>query len=361
MANRNVRQDIHAFANEYVRSQLYSGVYSRLPLLSLLAHKGGTAGALGGGESGRPSVGAIIGSMPDKADLESLRGSTQAHVRWQTGTNTAVKNLTIKGTTVSPGNDYQADVVQTALFSWSKKQAAINIPRVYADMAQGKFAVGKLVRESSDMALNDLYDDLAQELITGSPSDQSLDLWDAQAGLDDAVDSGNTYGRVDRSQSANAQWRGKEVSDATAATLDIVEDANLTQGVANKSDGIEVIFTGNALYKKFKAQANAEQQLITTTGTPDEAMIGFLKESFKYNGVIFTFDPKIAAGVVYALRPSDFCFEVHPGQNFRVSPFRDGTDDGQFGEADAMTAKITLMYRFYCKQPWNQVKYTNVS
>jgi len=129
------------------------------------------------------------------------------------------------------------------------------------------------------------------------------------------------------------------VTTAKSATLALIDDANITQGVFNFGGGIDTVLCGAANYLKFKAEAQARMQITMVNDMPEYAKIGFQFEAFKYQNVIIASDPFIQdystgtwpSGVaatdisayVFCMTLKDVYMDIHPAHNFRASPLVD--------------------------------------
>jgi hypothetical protein len=59
-------------------------------------------------------------------------------------------------------------------------------------------AMGQIIDEATEVAMQEHIDKLANDIWTGNPSNQNLDLWDSPRGSLQALATTNTYARVDR-------------------------------------------------------------------------------------------------------------------------------------------------------------------
>lgn len=344
----------NAYADRQIQSGLHSGLFQVSPLLSILAGKSVTEGMIG-----RPGTTTILGrGSVKRVPNERLSGSLEGHVRFLTGKVGGTKNLGERDTAPSTGNDSQDQKVRSAYFRWTLKQTPILVWNNTLRLAgSNKFRIANAVKEATELAMEEHLEDLHQELFTGNPSDQTADVWDATPGLEQAIDDNNTYGAVDRG--TYTTWQAKVVSTAKTASLRLIDDANLTQGIRKTGPGVDVVLTTFTLFDKFKQEALARGGTHIVSGTPDASEVGQIKEAVKYNGVLIVPDPKATASYVYMLTLADWLFQINGDDNFRVTSFKDLSDDP--GGKDAVAAKISTMYRLMCLRPWNQILYTSVS
>lgn len=346
----------HTYASEFIRRELVSDIHTRVPALTLFAGKAGSDGQLG-----RPGSNFLVGGrgMRMKSQRLTKAGSTAYQVRVQTGTTGGGKHMAYNDTTASTGSDNQTDNVQSAFFKWSMWQQPIRVPKMLLRVSGGRFRIANAIEESTAMAMEEVFEQLGTEIYTGDPAaSESDEIWPEMHGLQSALDTTGDYGGLDHSTTG---WTGKKVTSAKSPSLSLIDDANLEQKAAEKTNGVDIALTTMSIYNTLKQEAITRNAVLTQTQLAQRGQLGFLREAIEYNGVLITFDPKCPASHLFCLNSKTFLFELHGGENFRVTKFRDASDDGAPGEDDALTAKINVMYRFICEKPGANVMYTNVS
>ncbi len=350
-----VLSGFQAYADRRIRRNLESSLYERLPLLSVIGALAGTDGKLG-----RPGTSALIGGMPSEAKRKSTDGSDEIHIRYQRAEVAGGKNMPERGTSASTGDDSQDQQVRSALFKWTRSQQPIKVWNNTLLLAGSNvYKIRDAIEEATQMAMETLLKRLNLNIWTASPSDTSLSIWDNQDGLTTLAHPTNTYGTVDRNTANGTAWAGKRSTTAASVTLKLIDDANLIQGIANTSNGVDLALTTNLLYSKLKAEALAKGATIVIPKMGDRAQVGFMREAINYNGVIITFDPDCPTSHMFCTTTRNLTFEVHPAANFKIDKF---VDQGQIpGGDDARTSKIEVMYRFWTPQPWNHTMFTNLS
>lgn len=344
------------YAQRTIEKKLYSGLFSRMPLLTFLSGKGGTQSDIG-----RPGTYALIGGPGNitKAQMQVLDGSSEVHVRVQTGKAGGGKWLAERDTT-SDVTTSQDQLVGTAKFMWALYRQPIKVWKNTLRLAgNNKFRIANALDEAVEMALEELYEELHKKLWTGNPTDQTAAIWDQPLGVIQAMDTANTYGNVNRAVETN--WQSHKVTTAKTASLGLIDDANLTQGCANKGPGVDLVLTDSDNYLSLKRQALAEGGQIIHDTIPANGTVGYQNEAIRYGRTTITFDPQCPANNVAMFTMRDWMLEVHSKENFRVSKFKDNADDAAPGGDDAVTAGIYAMIRLRCNRPWGQCLYTNVT
>jgi hypothetical protein len=353
MADINL-SGVRAYADRQIRAKLNSGLFDLPPLLAYMAGKGLTDGVLG-----RPGVGAMIGKgRVSNVKRESVDGSNEVHVRFLTERTGGFKVMGQRDTTPSTGNDSQDQKVRSAYFRWMRCKQPIKVWNSTLLLAgNGKNKIADATDEAVDMAMEEMIEEIHQRLYTGNPSSQTDEVWDNLLGVEEAMHTTNTYGGVNRS--TYVAWASNRVTTAKTATLSLIDDANIIQGLKKRGGGVDLVLCDETLYNKFKQEALARQGTLLLPGTPEMSEVGQLKEAVRYNGVTIVPDWKATASYVYLFTSKDWFFQTSPQENWTTSEFTDQSTVP--GGDDAITANISLMARLVCERPWNQLLYTNVS
>ena len=212
-------------------------------------------------------------------------------------------------------------------------------------------AIKRAIREMNNALDTDLY--------TGSPTDQSLEDWDAPLGLQQWIRTTGTIGGWNRTN-AGLDSAGYTTA-ATNITLTTLDDANI-DGPVQKGGNIDLWIMPPTLYKKLKKEAQVSMQtIVVQNSSPEIGQVGFLKEYFMYNGMMITFDPFAPASSLFGLDTSSWLFEVSGSDNWRVGKFNDIGEDGPPGSQDITASKIRTSFRLVCEEPWLNVQYTTAS
>jgi hypothetical protein len=265
--------------------------------------------------------------------------------------------------------DSQDQILGTAKFNWVRKTTPIIVwnESLFRAMetgvsgAKGK-AVANVLETAADAALNKHIDAWATAFWTGTPASQSSDPWSDVSGLTDALGSTtNTYGNVDRSVAANAQWVPQLVTSARSAILsEIIDEANLTLNCGIVGRGVDVILTTPALYRQFKAEARAKGQTVMVNGMPEMGEYGFKQECLRFDNSYVMFDPLCPAGYVACLNLETWKVILGSKQNFSVGKFVNLPDYSE-GAKDAHQAIIDTRMIVSCDNPKVNCLFTNVS
>jgi hypothetical protein len=93
---------------------------------------------------------------------------------------------------------------------------------------------------------------------TGAPTDEDAVTWDSIHSIDKAIGTTNTYGGLDRTDSANSWWQGNRYTATFTGTFEAMIDyCNYDYGMIDKGLGVQVIIVGKTLMKRAKAEAKA--------------------------------------------------------------------------------------------------------
>jgi hypothetical protein len=357
MAARGVLSGVHTIASELIPGQVSAGLFKRVPTLSWMAAKGKTEGKLG-----RPGGGTLISGNPNlpASRSKSQSGSTQRQIHIHYQSTDAVKKMGLHDTTPSTGTDTQDKNYTTGYVSWTHYVAAIGIRKDVLRMASGKHQIIDAVSLGVEEATEDLIAQVATDIMSGTPSDTTADKWDDLSGLTTSVDSSTAYLNVNRS--TYPVWAALE-KDAAVVSLNIIDTINnvgdgTRPGITEFGDGGDVFANTMTNYNTLKQEALARGATLTVGSMPQGGEVGFTRESVNYNGVLIYGDPKMTAATGLLLSSGTHHWEVHPGENWRVTQFRDAFDDGAPGERDEITAKISLYCRYWCDKPKLNAKLT---
>lgn len=344
-----------AYADRVIQKRLHSSLFKRVPFLAILAGKGGTQGQLG-----RPGAWAILGGRPaaNKARMELQDGGEALHVRFQVDRVGGGKYMGTRDTSPSTGTTSQDQQVRTAEFKWCRYSQPIKVWNNTLLLAgNSKSKIASAVEEATEMAMEEAFEKIATDLWSGNPTDQTADIWNAPLGVTQMCDTDNTYANVNRS--TYATWAGRDVTTATSLKLNIIDDANLVQLVAEKGPGVDFCLTTTANFNTLKQEALARNPQMVVETMPELAQVGVRNEAIRYGNCYVTFDPFATASYLGAFTSDQLAFVVHPQANFKVDKF---VDQSQVpGGDDAVTSKIEVMYMLYTPQPWQHIMYKSIS
>lgn len=358
---------IHAYAMGEVLPKRTSSFYQRQPFLTFLTGKASDESNIG-----RPGTYAIVGGKGNfsKVDKE-MAGGTEISQRVQDAQVGGGKWMGLRDTSPSTGNDSHDQHTRTAIWRWAQYKQPIKIWQATLDAAKGsKYKIGNAVKEATEEATEELFATLALSYYRGNPTDQTADRWDQPLGVLQAMDTDNTYANLNRSTAS--YWAGKRVTTAKAASLNLIDDANVTQGAMDKGPGIDFVLTSKAIYLKLKAEALARGQSVTVGDMPESLKVGAKHECIKYGNVTITYDPNLtgnwsaydsdvtdATKLFLCFTSEDWIAYFHADYNFGLTPFvylgdRPGGDD-------AVAAQLEVQTLLRCQRPWTNVCYTDVS
>jgi hypothetical protein len=370
------RERFDVFAQEYIGTRINQSTFKKIPLLYLLVGLGGNHTATTN-TIGRPGVGDVFaGKKYSKAQREAMAGVNSYQPVILANSTDDTKKMGARDTmpTVSNATTSSHDqLLGTAKFNWCRKATPILVwkeslfraERNAASGTKGK-AVANVVATASDFALNKHLDAWAAAFWTGTPASQSSDPWSDVSGLTDALGSTtNTYGNVDRSVAANAQWVPQLVSSARAAKLSsIIDEANLTLNCGIVGNGIDVVLTTPALYRTFKDEVRAKGATIMADGLPQMGEYGFKKECLKFDNTYVMYDPLCPAGYVACLNLETWTVIMgasEKGRNgFQVGKFVDLSEYAE-GAKDALQSMVDTRMIVACENPRVNALFTSVS
>jgi hypothetical protein len=148
------------------------------------------------------------------AYLPRAQKFTTSNSQYRTGSGRVALPDVASKTTLSHGQATQG----AAKFGWTHLDTPILVwheDKIRAGNEGTKegqgIAMGQLIDEATEVAIQDHIDKLANDIWTGNPSSQNADLWDAPLGLVQAVDTANTYGRRSFDRSPLARPEGHDV------------------------------------------------------------------------------------------------------------------------------------------------------
>jgi hypothetical protein len=373
-----VRTGSRAYAKEQFLPGFVSQQYVRSPLLGFLAAQSGDKGGLRevslGLLNGKGTI--IGGKNMSKAKRENLSGSERVNIAGvQTGGNSAsVKNLTVRDTTATvstPTSNSQDQKRKTGFVKWTHKQNAVIVWNSQKRLSKGKYKAADVVSDAVGIACQDMFDNLIDELWKGSPSDQDAEAyWSEQSGVNDVCHTTNTLYGIDRT--SVTYFDSNRVTGGKTAALALIDDANITQGIQDTGDGVNLCLLPKALYLTVKAEALTKGGTLIHSNTPEAAQTGIRKESIMYGETLITYDPGLKdysavvtadpdmSDNVFMGDMGDWVFQTNDGANFELGEFVNLPDYSE-GAIDAEQALIDLEYRFFTNKPWTSILYTAVT
>lgn len=360
-----------SYAREYIQTTRVSQLFKRNLLAAMLFGRYGMSGELG-----RPGAYAIMGG---RAGSEAQRTRVAAYDRVgrvHSRKSTGFKHMANGDT--SPAVDTSQDKNNISYhYRYAHARQAIKVDNDATRFAVGGYKLADATQEAVEEAVNVLIDNVTPFLYLGDPADQAADKWSQPLGLISLMATSGTFANINRSAAPGSTcWIGKRVTTASAATLSLIDDANITQGAQDTGPGIDLVACGAANFLKFKAEAQARMQYQVATSMPKIAQVGAMYEAFQYGKVTICYDPWIQdyssgtwpsgltgtdiSAYVFMLASQDMNIDIHPQGNFRISNFVDQGEQAPGGE-DAKTAFVELMYRPWWEHPNWHVLYTSVS
>ncbi len=369
-----------AIASEQFIPKFVSDQYQFSPILSAMTAQPGSDRELRpkGNKETPGSIRStfIGGGNIGFAEKMSIKGSLTAEWGVQTGTAGGVKNLTARDTSATlsnPTTNSQDNKEVKTYLNFSLKQVECVIWNNSLRLGQGKYKITASLENATGIAMQDMLDDLIEELFIGEPSDQTLPVWDSQCGVNHVCSETNTLYGIDRT--ASDYFRSHRVSSNKAAALALVDDANVTQGIRSKNArGVNFGIVGSAAWRQIKAEALTKGLgALVQEGNPLAARYGILNEAVAVGSTVITWDPGLTdysggtgsedanlTDFGFFFDMGDWFFQTMEGENFNVGPFIDISQYAS-GGYDARRSLFTLMYRFGCYRPWNQIAYQNLT
>lgn len=223
--------------------------------------------------------------------------------------------------------------------------------------------VNSLTMAGQKRATATLIQYVEEDAIYGSPTDESADLWDHQHGVASAIDSNNTYGTINRSDTANYYWRAQEDPNTHVFTLEqLWADAMYAKGLSANGGYLSAIIVGPTLFAKF--QRESQSYTINANQNPNVQLMkrvyGFKGQCIMYNDTYVLCDYRVAANTVYGINSMGWTFATKQGANFKQSApkFQGDIEGGK----QAWYTRVDLQYMLMCQAPaFGNVKYTAVS
>lgn len=368
MARAAIRTGFHAYANEFVVPRMFSGVFKVTTLLPALAQLGSVDGNLG-----RKTSGAMIGKSLPPGKKATLRGSTQAQIFYQLAKVGGGKYIGVDDTASSAGSSRSSRQKSSAYVSWFEHEQPIAVENQQLDAAGGGFAVGSIVDDSTQMALEEQIEQISTDIYTGDPT-ESAEIWDAPLGLQQWIHGANTAAGVDRTASANQYFRGERSTGAHTLSLSFIDavclegvsgadDSGTTTPLFNNSSLANLIVVPNAGYNKLKQEALSRNVgTRQTTSMPSGGSVGYLGEWIDYNGKMIVPDPYCPASSIFILDSSTWLFQTFSGKNFTVQKFQNLRElQPGTGQPDLTTSASVVKARLLCFEPWKNFQGTNVT
>lgn len=160
----------------------------------------------------------------------------------------------------------------------------------------------------------------------GLPADESVNQWSSIHSIKNALkNSTGTYCGIDRTLSTCPSiWRGIYTTSTVRDSFkNQINDTNITQGLAKKGGGIELIGVGSALWLKAKAEAEAERSLMWTNQVPEFAEFGTQREVVRIHTgnrpTYIFYEPNLPAGEAFFLDPKTWTIAVHPEYSWKIT------------------------------------------
>ncbi len=374
-----VLEGLDALAGPYISNKIAANYFYRDPLLYLMAALGGNDTKPTGLEIGRPAAMPILaGKKLDKVTRMALSGISAYFPGFaiQNPTNVKIMGATDTSPQVSAASSQtvnQGNLRGTAEIRWTgviKEQILIwrttldNAVQEAGSAGRG-IARAQVLKEASDIAIQNVYQKISDEIWTGSPTDQDQKPWDHFLGLSGWMSATNYWGRVNRSLAKNAQWRG--ITDATTTLvnlsrlIDIAKYDNYLADLTNQDgDGAFVFLCNNACYKSFKEEALGKGGVEVLNGLPEMAQFGVKQEVLRKDNVYIVRAKQCPAKTAYFLYLPVWKFIPNSVVPFTVTPFEYLPRYGQ-AAADAYQAYVEMQAMLTCDNPGLNMAFTNLT
>ena len=355
------------YANRIVLPELISNIYDRCVFLDILKARGGGATPLRVGN--RQIIGG--GNLPKARRREIASGGTLIHVRLQTGKVTgSTKRMGARDTgpnIADKTTNSHDQKVKTASFNGSKTHTEVFVWNTTLEKAGSSTTkIANAISEATQIAMEDHLDDICEQLYIGSPTDQEDELWDSMVGVFYAIDDSGVYGNMDRA--THSYWQAKRVTEERTASVDLIDEANITLGIKRRGKGIDVLLCAEAPYRTIKAEALSRNGTLIHSGTPDAARLGIRHEAIMYGDCMITYDPWMKdyggadpdlSGAVMGLTIGDWIYMTDRNANCNMTRFVDQEESVEGGK-DGKRAILKTHPKFWCERPFNQVFFEDV-
>lgn len=370
---------IDVWTKRYVKEELWSALVESHALLHLMGLQ--SVESLQA-KLGTPGSAAVFGSAVKElktAESMILAGSKECEIRYQrTDTSDSPTTNVSYGGAVSSATAFASDRQGTYGIRWQHKEKPMKLRKhdlafeglKYGGGANANVAIDNILRNAIGQDLNDFAEDIALDLMTGLPSDQNAELWDASIGVNSTIAVGGTYGRVLRT-GADAVLNGL-VTTATAMAGTTVADLNFqrsinngfgaVQGLATRKgsgQGAKVCLTTPAIFNFLSDQADGKHSWDHTRMEKLKES-GFLHEAFINDGTVYIYDTNVTAGEMTFLNLDTWRVEINPMANFKVNEWTDKSRNEE-GSETILWTNIEAMYRLICTAPYLNARVTGVT
>lgn len=355
-------EKITAIADRRIKETVYSSLFARCPLVAFMLGLGGSKSNLM-----RPGVmGLISGAKIPAVKRASVDGGITTDVEIITAKSGGGKTRTARDTNPAVEQSQDQNLGSARFWWWFYSQPVKVWRSTLLLSGKGQYVIQNALTKAVDMARDEMIDTLASKIWTGAPSTYNVTanngMYDDLPGVVECMSETNTYGNVNRSETTEYidgvhPWASNRETNARAATIDLIDEANDVCQVYG--DGVELVLTTRAIYRKLKKEALAKNGTICFNGNiPGRGMVGYKREVIQYGDCFLTFDPFCPTGYMGCFTLSDWEIEMHPEAKFTTEPWQINNLPG----ADwAMTSNINIGLRPYCTRPRNQYLFTNVT
>jgi len=199
--------------------------------------------------------------------------------------------------------------ISAAEYDWKQYAASISISGIEEAKNNGEAEIINLL-EAKIMQAEESMREGFNQMFFGNGTGNSGKNWN---GLGNLVESGNTVGGIDSSDTDNTWWRSYEENTAGALTLAQMATAYNTVSVGN--DHPDMVLTTQTLFEKYEALLQPQLRY-TDTKTADA---GFQNLLFKAAPVVY--DAHCTAGVMYFLNSKYITLVGHSGKWFQQTEF----------------------------------------
>lgn len=163
----------------------------------------------------------------------------------------------------------------------------------------------------------------------GMPLDESQRTWSSIHSFKNAIGSAtNLYCGIDRSLASGAYFRGAASSTVGTATSDsiknLIRDTNITQGIAKKGGGIELVALSANQWLKALAEVEATRgPVVWTNEVPELSAVGSRRQAIRFDvgnkPTYAYYEPALPDGEAMFIDPKTWTFALHPKYKFKIT------------------------------------------
>lgn len=396
----NASNSIPTIVQDNIGDDVVSVLFPRFPLVYLLLRKDGDKqGVYGLGRpmvNGRPNTGIFVAGKaiqgPRKKDIMgALEYKPLIQYKELTDYTTNITSLHDNDPAVENWEDNQMEsTLVRPSYRWSVKSTPIEVSLMNMRMTRAAAAnereswraIGDMWLGHTKMALSQHVRGVSTEVIgsstpsttTDAPSSVTSDLWSKQYSIPSILGTSNNYAGIDRSQTANAWFRGLQNTTSQALNIrDMLTYARSTApvygyngvqiGTGLNTFGlfIDCLIMGNDLWPSALAQMDAlKGQVFHQGGFPDYPEVGYNRQVAVVDGTVALInEPNWPAGYVAGLSLDTWFFAVHPEANFTATPPE--RQNKRVGGHRSYAATIETQWMYGSAFPQGNILWTSVT